>query len=164
MLQNFCLPYTVKYESHHLYWNTDRNFKMCEQSKAGRKSERVIVVRLPCIPPKDDFMAPKAVNRSACTCAHNIEMLVQAQAILMKRLLHNSAKANETLSNYLPHMCRSCNFNLPSASNFPPEHVSIFCSHVWEVVLTVCLPPRGQCAWTCSPKIKMTAPSFKQII
>lgn len=115
---------------------------MCEQFKAGRKSEHVIVVRLPCIPPRGDFMAPKAVNRCVCTRAHDIEMPVHAQFILMKRLLHNTVKVNETLSNYLPRMCQSCKFNLPSASNFPPDYVSISCSNACKVVLLDCLPPQ----------------------
>jgi len=85
-------------------------------------------------------MAPKAVNRCVCTSSHDIEMPVQAQIILMKRLLHNTVKVNETLSNYLPRMCQSCKFNLPSASNFPPEYVSISRSDVCEVVLPDCLP------------------------
>lgn len=88
------------------------------------------------------FMAPTAVNRCVCTRAHDIEMPVEAQFILMKRLLHNTVKVNETLSNYLPRMCQSCKFNLPSASNFPPEHVSISRSDVCEVVLPDRPPPR----------------------
>lgn len=70
-------------------------------------------------------MAPKAVNRCDCARACDIEMPVQAQFILMKRLLHNAVKVNETLSNYLPRMCQSCKFNLPCASNFPTVCVSI---------------------------------------
>lgn len=119
---------------------------MCEQFKAERKSEHVIVVRLSCIPPREGFMASKAVNRCVCTRAHDIEMPIQAQFMLMKRLLHNTVKVNETLSNYLPRMCQSCKFNLPSASNFPPEYVSISRSNVCEVVLLDCLPP-----WRLTP-------------
>lgn len=49
-------------------------------------------------------MVPKAVNSCVCTRARDIEMPIQAQFILMKRLLHNTVKVNETLSNYLPRM------------------------------------------------------------
>lgn len=72
MLQNCRLPYAVKCESHHLYWSIHRNCKMCEQFKAGRKSNHVVVVGLACIPPRGDLMAPTSVNRSVCVRMHVI--------------------------------------------------------------------------------------------
>lgn len=76
-------------------------------------------------------------------CVHvcDTRMPVQAQFIPTKRLLHNAVKVNETLSNYLPCPCQSCKFNLPRASNLPPEDVSISQSHGCAVVLLERLLP-----------------------
>lgn len=142
VLQNCCLHYAAKWETHHLHWSIDRNCKMCEQFNVGRKRKHVVVVRLACIPPTEAFMAPEAANRCACTRVCDIEMPVQAQFIPTKRLLHNTVKVNETLSNYLPRLCQSCKFNLPRASNFPPEDVSISHSRGCAVVLLERLLPQ----------------------
>lgn len=116
----------------------------------------MLLLDLPVSLQRGDLMAPKSVNRSVCARACDIEMPVQAQFILLKRLLHNTVKVNETLSNYLPRMCQSCKFNLPSASNFPPEYVSISHSDGCDVLPDFLHPgisPHPElCAWTFSPK------------
>lgn len=91
---------------------------------------------------------------------------IQAQFIPRKRLLHNTVKVNETLSNYLPCLCQSSKFNLPRASNFPPDDGSISQSHgcavvLLERILPWCLThPSAQCL-DLQPQIPMTGPDFK---
>lgn len=124
----------------------------------------LLLLDLPVSLQRGDLMAPKSVNRSVCARACDIEMPVQAQFILLKRLLHNTVKVNETLSNYLPRMCQSCKFNLPSASNFPPEYVSISHSDRCDVMLLIFSILASHPTQSCVPGPSAPKPRWQPLI
>lgn len=129
--------------NHIIYIQALRKIAKCASSlKQEGKVSMLLWLDVPVSLQEGTVMAPKAVNRCVCEHAQDTERPVQAQCILMKRLLHNAVKVNETLSNYLPCVCQSCKFNPPSASNFPPEYVSVSPSDAREVGLPDCLPAR----------------------
>lgn len=165
-LQNHCLHYTARWKLCHLHWSIDRNCKVCEQFRAGRKGSILLLLDLPV----------SLQLRVSWHQRQQTDVRVHV-CVISKCPSRHSLSPRKGYCTILSRSMRPwviiCLVCVSHASLACPE-LLIFHLRMWAFpaamdVQLCCW--RGSCpgtspiqvlsAWTFSPRAQMTAPDFK---